>query len=268
MSNLIASKLEFLIDKAGLTAPQFAADFAKAAGVRKAVVEEWLDNRRIYDKNLEKLAGYWRRFFPQIEATHFVMPQEAFERVFGAQTVRRPSAPPNSLPFQTNPLSQTQIGALAGVYRLYWYSLANKPAVQWESLIISADPKSEGALTAVLRTPLARGVQTFSGAVIVWGERMYMVLADVDPSSSAMRFITLHGRFEKKNRNHVLGVMSGAFDKNDTLASRTVALEKQADKPANQNDREEASLREPVDLDRFPAEILLELTQNKLSGIS
>src|SRR5262245_33572465 len=134
MSNLIGAKLKHLIARANLTSSQFALDFAKASGVRKPVIDEWLaDERNVYGKNLEKLAAFWRGFFPSLTASHLLMPHEDFVRLLGAPSGGQPQAG-IVLPIQTNPLSGAQLSALTGSYRLYRYALTARPTIVCEAV--------------------------------------------------------------------------------------------------------------------------------------
>src|SRR5262245_44699242 len=264
MSNLIGNKLRHLIAQAKLTPSQVTADLAEALGVRRPVVEAWLeDERSVYGANLKKLASFWEHYFPGITSSHFLIGDEDFTKALAPR--RDPKSERDAgvlLPMQTNPLSGAQLNALTGSYRLYRYALAAKPSLVCEAVAIFS--RDNATLGVELRSPLAKGVQYFAGTVVAMGERTYLLLSDVDSSSSAMRFVTLHGRFDKKGKHHLVGIMSGAFDRDDTITSVTVALEKHSGDPTPA--REEASWLAPVALDNVSPQILLDLSMTKLPG--
>jgi hypothetical protein len=264
MSNLIGNKLKHLIAQANLPPSQLTADLAQSLGVRRPVVEAWLqDERSVYGANLTKLANFWRGYFPGITSSHFLMDDDDFAKALAPLRESTSSRDAGILlPMQTNPLSGAQLNALTGSYRLYRYALTARPALICEA--VSIFQSSNATLGVELRSPLAKGVQRFAGTVIAMGDRTYLLLSDVDTSSSAMRFITFHGRFDKKGRHHLIGIMSGAFDRDDTISSGTVAMEKQSGDPKLA--LEEASWLSLDALDRVTREILLDLTQTKLPG--
>jgi transcriptional regulator with XRE-family HTH domain len=264
MSHLIGAKLKHLIARANLTPSQFTADLAEFLGVRRPVVEAWLqDERSAYGSNLKKLARFWQGYFPDIAPSHFLMEDDDFVKALASPRESRSGSEGGIvLPIQMNPLTGAQLNALTGSYRLYRYALTARPALICEA--VSIFPSSNATLGVELRSPLAKGVQRFAGTVIAMGDRTYLLLSDVDTSSSAMRFITFHGRFDRKSKHHLIGIMSGAFDRDDTLSSVTVALEKQSGDPKLA--LEEASWLSLDALDRVSREILLDLTQTKLPG--
>ena len=183
MSNFIGAKLRHLIVAAKLPPSQFIAEFASTANVRKSVVEAWLEDKRaVYDANLKKLAGYWKDKFPSITASHFLMPLDDFVR-----SLEPPRATQSGtgvvLPMHMNPLSGAQLSALTGSYRLYRYSLSSTPAIVCEAVSIFPESSNSPTLRAELRSSLAKGVQTFVGTVVAIGDRIYLLLSDVDATS-------------------------------------------------------------------------------------
>jgi hypothetical protein len=234
MSIQLGAKLKLLMRRAKLQPPQFVDEFAKFSGLRRGAIVDWLDDGRTpYAKNLEKLASYWNRLVPGVTAYSFLMPLDDFKRSIEATSERR-SETGVLLPMHTNPLSGTQLTNLIGSYRLYRYDVAS-PTILCEAISISSDLNNAPSLRAELRSPLPKGVQTFVGAVIAMGERIYLILSDVDVSSSAMRFITMHGRFDPKEGKQT-GIVSGAFEKDETISSMPVAIEKMSVDPAEARD--------------------------------
>ena len=261
MSTFIGAKLKHLIAAAKLTPAQFTSEFTSAASsVRKAVAEAWLEDKRaVYDANLKKLANYWEPTFPGITASHFLMPDDDFVR-----TLEPPRAAQGEvgvvLPMQMNPLSGAQLSALTGSYRLYRYSISSTPTVVCEAVSIFRDANNAPTLRAELRSPLAKGVQKFVGTVVAIGDRIYLLLSDIDAMSSAMRFISMHGRFERKGK-HVVGIMSGIFDRDETIASVTVAMLKES--PDHALGREAVAWLSLDALSEVDAELIFDLSTKK-----
>ena len=228
----IGAKLQLLIAATKLSKAEFVDQLVRQVGppLRPATVEQWLaDKRAPYKPTLEKLASFWRGRLPAFSSSHFLMPLDEFKAMLEARDVDT-AEDGVVLPLTSAQLSHAQVSALAGAYRLFRYDAKDARIVS-EALAISSKPQTdEPTLIAKLWSPTAKAAQEFHGAVIVMGDCVYLVLSDVDPTSSAMRFITLTDTIEPEGKP-VLAMASGVFDKDEAVAAMTVAIERMSSDP-------------------------------------
>ena len=226
----IGAKLKLLLKAAKLSEAEFVDLFVRQVGppLRASAVEQWLaDDRAPYKPTLEKLAAFWRSRLPAFSSSHFMLPLDQFEAALARVETDEEGV---VLPLSPRPLSQAQVSALAGSYRLYRYD-AKDDRVLSEALSISTKPNTdEPSLIARLWSPTARAPQVFQGAVIVMSDRVYLVLSDVDAASSAMRFITLTGDIDPRGKPKY-GIASGVFDKDEAVAAMSVAVQRMSSDP-------------------------------------